>query len=160
MAQRKKKTGIMAGMNPTTAAVVGGAAGFGAAKLAIYAGEKLPAKMDNPPALLQKTNVGTHAAAALGVILTIFGKTPAVQGAGVGMIVTVIPEYVDMITDGGDGNDDAPAERATRRTEMQDIEDVEIVEVEPAADAVQGDATPYFDLMQAIQAGENFELYN
>lgn len=159
MAVRKKKTGILKNMNPTTAAVVGGAAGFGAAKLAVYAGEKIPEKM-NVPEFMRKTNVGTHAAATLGVILTIFGKTPAVQGAGVGMIVTVIPEYVDMITDGNDGDDDDEAP-TTRRTEMRDIEDVEAVEVEAPqnADTVQG-GTPYFDVLQAIQSGENFGMYN
>lgn len=154
---KKKTTGVLSKMNPTTAAVIGGAAGFGAAKLAIYGGEKLAAR-PGVPAIVQKTNVGTHAAAALGVVLTIFGKTPAVQGAGVGMIVTVLPEYVGMIT--GEEPADTETEPTTRRTEMFDV--AEIVETdtdEPnAGETVQG--AQYFDVLQAIQAGENFEMYN
>lgn len=149
MATRKKKGTV----HPAILAIAGGAAGFAAARGAIYGGNQLAA-MPNAPKIAQNFNLGAGLATTAGVLMVIFAKNLAVQSAGIGMVTTSVPElYKDVKTA---MQPEIKAERQERMRFMVDQEQPD--EPGPAAQAMaESNTAPNFDLMQALAIAEDLE---
>jgi hypothetical protein len=148
MATRKKKGTI----HPAILAIGGGAAGYAAARGAIYGGNKLAA-MPNAPKLAQNFNVGAGLATTAGVLMVIFAKNLAVQSAGIGMVTTSVPEIYKDVKAAL-----APEIKAERQQRMR-FNLAEETADEPGEDMpVPGsNQAPNFDLMQALAIAEDLE---
>lgn len=112
-------------MNPILVAALGGAAGFGGARVAKLGGNFAARKVEALANL--PVNIGSATALVLGVVMTVYGRRPFIQGAGVGMALT---GGLDIITGFGgndqddndnddDDNDDENAP-STRRGDLAD----------------------------------------
>lgn len=147
----KKKTGLEK-LGPIPQAAIGGAVGFGAARLAIFGGQKL-AELPQAPDFVRQYNPGTILATLLGIGMAVAGKTPVVQSAGVGMVTTTMPEYWKMYQamQAGENSGAAAAAMEARSAAA----DIPAMAPEPVDES--GEDSPQFDVLASMAILEDDE---